>query len=126
MNITLKRAYEPAAPDDGYRVLIDRLWPRGVTKERAHIDVWAKEVAPGAGLRKSWHADPNGKSDAGFSAFAEAYRAELTTEPASSAVDELVELAREHPRITLVFGAKDETINHAVVLREVLLERLQS
>ena len=123
MDIRLKRVYEPTSPDDGFRVLIDRLWPRGVAKERAHIDLWAKQVAPSAELRRLWHADVDGHSAAGFARFTAAYDAELEEPPATAALDELINAARTHSRLTLVYAAKDEAVNHAVVLREALLKR---
>lgn len=124
MSIGIKRAYADAAPTDGYRVLVDRLWPRGVSKTRAELDLWAKDVAPSAELRRAWHADPHGTAPAGFDAFAAAYRQELARPPARDALDELVRIVREQERVTLVYGAKDPEVNHAVVLRDVLEERL--
>ena len=123
--IVLKRVYEPADPADGVRVLVDRLWPRGLTKTRAEVDVWAKDAAPSPELRKIWHADPDAHSPARFAVFSADYRRELAVSPASEALDELAELAREHRRVTLLYGAKDEQSNHAVVLRAALLDRLR-
>ncbi|MBL3686680.1 DUF488 family protein [Leucobacter zeae] len=123
--ISLKRVYEPVDAADGVRVLVDRLWPRGLTKERAAVDVWAKEVAPSAALRKTWHADPDAHSPEHFAAFSADYERELASPPASEALDELAGLARSHPRLTLLFGAKDERTNHAVVLRAALIARLR-
>ena len=111
--IRLKRAYEPAADDDGVRVLVDRLWPRGVRKKDAAIDHWLKDVAPSAELRKWFGHDPDRWEE-----FRERYRAELGGHPAE--LDELRALARSAP-ITLVFAARDQVHNDAVVLREVLL-----
>lgn len=124
MEILLKRAYDPADPSDGTRVLVDRLWPRGVSRERAALDDWAKEVAPSAELRTEWHHDPEGRSPAHFAAFAARYRAELATGEGLAALDALAALARSVPRITLVYGAKVPVENHVVVLREALLDRL--
>lgn len=120
----MKRAYEAASPEDGFRVLVDRLWPRGVSKEAAALDLWEKEVAPSAQLREAWHADPEGHRPDRFAAFAESYRDELRREPARSALAGLAADAREHRRLTLVYGAKDPKINHVVVLRDALLEEL--
>lgn len=125
MEILLKRAYEPAAPSDGTRVLVDRLWPRGVSRERAALDEWAKEVAPSAELRTEWHQDPDGRSPERFEAFAERYRAELSAGTALAALDRLVSLARSVSRITLVYGARDPVLNHAVVLRDALRDRAE-
>lgn len=121
MDIKCKRAYDEATPADGVRVLVDRLWPRGVSKSRAAIDLWMKEVAPSTELRRSWHADADGHSDAHFAAFAAAYRAELAEGEQAAALAELVSIARSNTRVTLVYGAKDPVHNHVVVLRKALL-----
>ncbi len=123
MDVRTKRVYEPAAPEDGTRVLIDRLWPRGVKKEDARLDLWLKDAAPSSELRKSWHADARGHEPARFAAFAESYREELSHPPASAALDRLVGLAEEAVRLTLLYGAKDESVNHANVLRDAVLAR---
>ncbi len=124
MDVRIKRVYDPAEKSDGTRVLIDRLWPRGLSKERAALDLWEKAAAPSPELRKAWHSDPEGHRPDRFAAFAEAYRAELATGEASSAVDRLSALARDGRRLTLLYGAKDERVNHAVVLRDAVLDRL--
>ena len=111
MTVALKRAYEAASDSDGTRVLVDRLWPRGVTKARARIDVWLKDVAPSTQLRKWFGHDP-GK----WTEFQRRYRAELK---GSEALAELRKLAREG-HVTLVYGAKDEEHNDAVVLAKLL------
>lgn len=111
----IKRIYEPVADDDGYRVLMDRLWPRGVTKERAALDEWRKELAPSNDLRKAFHADMD------FDEFAEKYDAELAASPAvASFLDEV----RRHDQVTLVYAAHDPDQNHAVVLLRHLEARL--
>ncbi|GAB2551539.1 DUF488 domain-containing protein [Leucobacter ruminantium] len=125
MDIRIKRVYEPAAPGDGFRVLVDRLWPRGVSKEAAALDLWEKEAAPSTELRRAWHAEVDSRSPAHFAGFAADYRAELSGGAAGAALDELVRLAREHSPLTLLYGARDPETNHAVVLREALLERLR-
>jgi uncharacterized protein YeaO (DUF488 family) len=115
MRIQLKRVYDDPAPDDGFRVLVDRLWPRGLTKERAAIDLWAKDAAPSPDLRKAWHlADANAWDD-----FAEDYRAELAG-PLRAAVAALRETIAEHPVVTFVFASHDPARTHALVLRDVL------
>ena len=124
MEILLKRAYEPASPEDGVRVLVDRLWPRGISRERAALDGWAKQAAPSPELRTEWHHDPDGRSPERFAVFAARYRAELDSGTGLEALDELAGLARSAPRLTLVYGAKDPVRNHAVVLREALLDRI--
>lgn len=110
--VTIKRVYETPSKSDGYRVLVDRLWPRGLTKEAAAVDLWLKEIAPSAELRTWFGHDP-----AKFKEFTVRYKAELATNPA---VKQLQELASGHPKLTLVYGAKDETANQAVVLQQLL------
>lgn len=107
-----KRVYDDPAPGDGFRVLVDRLWPRGVTKERAALDLWLKEVAPSTELRTWFHA----RSDA-FDEFAARYRDELGTNPA---VDELRRIGRANPTVTLLYSVKDPVRNHAVLLADYL------
>jgi uncharacterized protein YeaO (DUF488 family) len=116
--VHLKRAYEPAAPSDGYRVLVERLWPRGLRKADAHIDEWLKEVAPSHELRRWFGHDPSR-----FSEFRERYKRELRSEPAHTA---LVELAHRAGRkkVTLVYSAHDEVHNNAVVLARELERRI--
>jgi uncharacterized protein YeaO (DUF488 family) len=110
----LKRVYETPEASDGTRVLVERLWPRGLSKERAHVDVWLKEIAPSHELRKWYAHDP-----ARFAEFRRRYEAELASEPARSALAELRELAsREH--VTLVFAAHDAELSNAAVLRDLL------
>ena len=110
----IKRAYEEPAPEDGTRVLVDRLWPRGLARERARIDVWLKDVAPSAELRRWYGHDPER-----FAEFRSRYKAELAREPARTALATLRELTRRGP-VTLVFAAKDGDHSNASVLREAL------
>ncbi len=124
MDVRIKRVYESAEAGDGFRVLVDRLWPRGVSKERAALDLWDKDVAPSPELRKAWHAEPDAHDPEHFAAFADDYRAELAQGAAAEALDRLAGLAREHSPLTLLYGARDPEANHAVVLRDALLERL--
>ena len=114
MPVSIKRVYESPSPDDGYRVLVDRLWPRGVSKDRARLDAWAREITPSHELRTWYHADP-----ARWDEFRARYLAEL--EGAGEALQALARRAREG-RVTLVTAARNEP-NHAVVLKECL-ERL--
>ena len=107
----IKRIYEPANPNDGYRVLVDRLWPRGVSKERAALDEWAKDIAPSTDLRKWFAHDPQKWTE-----FTRRYRLELQGNPAWP---ELQAIARQKA-LTLVYAAKDEVHNEAVVLRRLL------
>lgn len=122
MDIRLKRAYDAPEADDGVRVLVDRLWPRGVTKEDAKLDLWLKDVAPSPELRSAWHHDPDGHTAEHFAAFAEDYRAELASGVAHEALIQLVELVTSAERVTLVYGAKGREINHVVVLRDLIRE----
>lgn len=125
MEIKIKRVYEPASANDGYRVLVDRLWPRGLSKEAAHLDLWQKEVAPSAELRRAWHADSDPHPPEHFRAFASDYRAELGAGETGAALGQLAELAREHSPLTLLYAVKDEKMSHAPILRDALLERLK-
>lgn len=112
--LRIGRIYDPPGPDDGYRVLVDRLWPRGVTRDRAALDAWLKDAAPSPRLRTWWGHDPDRMDE-----FARRYRAELDDGPA---VGELQELLREHRRVTLLYAARDPVVNHAAVLRDHLAE----
>jgi uncharacterized protein YeaO (DUF488 family) len=115
MAVRLKRAYDPPEPSDGYRMLIDRLWPRGVSKEEACLDEWARELAPSSELRRWFGHDP-----AKFDEFRRRYRDELKTQEAK-----LRELrSRAHKgTLTLVYSARDTEHNDAVVLAELLRKR---
>jgi uncharacterized protein YeaO (DUF488 family) len=112
MDIRLKRAYEPAAPSDGYRVLIDRLWPRGVSREQAKLDEWEQELAPSAELREWFGHDPSR-----FEEFRRRYIEELR--PQRSRLTELRRRAHKDT-LTLVYSARDTEHNDAVVLADVL------
>jgi uncharacterized protein YeaO (DUF488 family) len=114
-NIKLKRAYEPPSRSDGKRVLVDRLWPRGVKKAEAKIDEWMKDIAPSTALRKWFGHDP-----ARWPGFQDRYAAEIRQHPEQ--LDHLRTLAREQP-VTLVFAAHDGEHNDAVVLRDLILGR---
>ena len=119
MQLRRKRAYDNAVKADGFRVLVDRLWPRGVLKENAAIDLWAKDAAPSPDLRKDWHA----ASDDDWGVYADRYRAELENESAP-ALTELAAELNQHDNVTLVYAAHDEQHNHAVVLEQALRELL--
>ncbi|NLF27813.1 MAG: DUF488 family protein [Clostridiales bacterium] len=119
MRIEIKRIYAPAEEADGRRVLVDRLWPRGVSKRDARLDEWLKDAAPSPGLR-AWF----GHREENFERFSEMYRFELDADAAKqSAVRHLLELARAG-KLTLLYAARSETVNHAAVLRGVLEERI--
>ena len=110
--ISIKRIYEAPAPEDGFRVLVDRVWPRGMTKEKAAIDLWDKDIAPSSELRK-WFNHEGTKWDA----FQTKYRDELATK--GDALKQLLQASVGKP-ITLLYGAKDEQHNQAIVLRDFL------
>jgi uncharacterized protein YeaO (DUF488 family) len=113
VEIRIERVYDDASPSDGLRVLVDRLWPRGLSKERAALDLWAKEVAPSTELRKAFHHE--GMT---WDAFAAAYRAELAENPA---VPRLRDELEPHDVVTLLHSVHDAEHNHAVLLRDALL-----
>ncbi|GAU84839.1 DUF488 domain-containing protein [Bosea sp. BIWAKO-01] len=110
-SFVLKRVYEQPAATDGKRILVDRLWPRGISKEKAHIDLWLKEIAPSDALRKQFHGKPDD-----WDAFCGAYADELTSETAQVAARELAQHLREGP-VTLLYAARDEERNNAVALK---------
>lgn len=112
MSIRIKRAYEPASPQDGTRILVDRLWPRGVTKEKLKLDEWMKEVAPSTELRRWFHDGDHKWTD-----FRKRYFKELQGRP--ELVAELRKKARGHT-VTLIYGARDAEQNNAAALKEYL------
>jgi uncharacterized protein YeaO (DUF488 family) len=112
LDVHTKRVYEPAEPDDGYRVLIDHIWPRGVSKERADLNEWARELAPSDDLRKWFNHIPDR-----FPEFRSRYRDELKSH--TDKLDELRDRARKQ-RVTIVYAARDEQHNNAVVLAGML------
>lgn len=117
MDIRLKRAYDEPASSDGPRVLVDRIWPRGVAKEDADIAHWLKGLAPSTELRKWFGHDPDKWPE-----FCERYLKELQSDDAEEDLGTLRQLLDEHKRITLVFAAKDTEHNNAVALRDYILE----
>src|SRR5580704_9702417 len=110
----IKRIYEPASKDDGLRVLVDRLWPRGIAKQKAHIDLWLRDVSPSDALRRMLHAEPTKWDE-----FVKAYGSEPKQEPARSAFADLRKLPRSKP-VTLLYAARDEVHNNAVALKRWL------
>ena len=113
-HILLKRAYDEPSEEDGKRVLVDRLWPRGLSKERAQLDLWLKEVAPSNELRKWFAHDPEK-----FAGFRQRYEAELSSGASHEALEQLRNLVKQGP-VTLVYAAHDTEYNNAVVLRDIL------
>lgn len=109
-----KRVYEPYAQDDGYRVLVDRLWPRGISKERAKLDEWAKQIAPSTELRKWFSHDPDK-----FAVFSLRYTHEVRQRPEAA---EIIANWRKYPKVTLLYGARDKANNEAAVLRNYLTQ----
>lgn len=112
MSIYIKRIYEPFSNADGYRILVDRLWPRGIKKEDAHIDRWLKEVAPSTNLRKWIHSEPNN-----WEQFVKAYKNELNK---SFAVEELLTEIEKQEKVTLLYASRDAAQNHALVLLDFI------
>jgi uncharacterized protein YeaO (DUF488 family) len=114
--INLKRIYDPYDKEDGYRILVDRLWPRGIKKEIAHIDKWLKEVAPSNALREEFHHQPEK-----WRKFIAAYHSDLK---GSDAFAELMADIAEHKTVTLLYAAKDTEFNNAVALRQFISHNL--
>lgn len=115
MAVEVKRAYEKPTPSDGVRVLVERLWPRGISKQGAALDAWLKELAPSHALRRWYHARP-----AQWPLFRKKYLAELHQPQASRALEELYEMAGRSRTLTLVYGSRDQQHNCAVILKELL------
>ena len=111
--ISIKRVYEPASPSDGTRILVDRLWPRGLSKEKAHYDLWLKDVAPSTELRTAFHHD-----GVPFDEFARAYAAELAGN--QDALDALRQSIAGYDVVTLLFSSQDADHTHAGLLRDAL------
>ncbi len=115
MKLKVKRIYEPSEKEDGFRILVDRLWPRGVTKEKAALDLWLKDIAPSTELRKWFAHDP-----AKWKEFQKKYKKELQANP--EAVSELKQHLRSG-NVTLLFAAKDEAHNEAVIIKDFVSEK---
>ena len=115
MPVSIKRVYLKPSPEDGARVLVDRLWPRGLTKEAAALEAWLKELAPSNELRKWFHEHPQQRSK-----FRQQYLKELAVEPAAEALQKLYEIRNQNSRLTLLFASKNEEYNNATVLRELV------
>jgi len=115
MTIAVKRVYEPAARADGARVLVDRLWPRGLSKARAAVDEWLRDLAPSDELRRWYHARPEQ-----WESFRKKYLKELSRPEAEEMLQRLYQLAHKRKRVSLLFASKNEIYNNAVVLKELL------
>lgn len=116
--LRVKRIYEDASPEDGYRILTERLWPRGVSKERAALNKWMKAIAPSHDLRKWFNHDPEKWNE-----FKERYRKELF---GSEAVEEMLEIIKNNEAVTLVYASKDEDHNSTVLLKQFLEDLLDN
>jgi uncharacterized protein YeaO (DUF488 family) len=122
VDIQCKRIYEDASNEDGIRILVDRLWPRGITKEKAKLDHWLKEVAPSNELRKWYHHDGSK-----FAEFQQKYRDELQQGEQQEALEKLKEIVhRNKGTVTLLYGAKDEENNQAVILKNIIEPRVNT
>lgn len=111
--IQIKRIYDPLGDDDGYRILVDRLWPRGITKEKAQVDLWMKEITPSPYLRKWFSHDPEKWDE-----FCKLYEIELKDK--RSLIENVKELEKEHGIVTLLYAAKDTKHTHALILEKLL------
>ncbi|MEG8275087.1 DUF488 domain-containing protein [Streptomyces sp. AHA2] len=114
MSVRVRRVYDPAEPEDGVRILVDRLWPRGLAKDAARVDVWPKALTPSTGLRRWYHAGEGGHEE-----FAERYEAELAAGEAAEALERVRELVREGD-VTLLTASKTPDRSHAAVLARLL------
>lgn len=111
--IKLKRAYEPLSPDDGFRIYVDRLWPRGLSHETFRYDLWEKQISPSAELREWFHVDREGR----WNEFCRKYLAELK---ASEAFKSFCDIVKQHRVVTLLFSSKDTEQNNAVIVKDAL------
>lgn len=114
--IQLKRVYEDVSAEDGFRVLVERLWPRGLSKERARVDLWVRDAGASTALRKWYGHDPGRWEE-----FRERYFVELSERP--EVIEQIEEVVRTHPAVTFLFSAHDEARNNAVALKEYLESR---
>lgn len=121
MALQIKRIYDPVQDSDGVRLLVDRLWPRGISKEKAHLDGWVKELAPSSPLRV-WF----GHQAEYFAEFSALYRAELDADAAAQAAARQLLLQSKAGMVTLLYAAKDPQINHVIVLKAYLEEKENS
>jgi uncharacterized protein YeaO (DUF488 family) len=115
MTVALKRAYRPPSAQDGIRVLVDRLWPRGLTKNAVAVDEWLRDLAPSNELRRWYHAHIGN-----WASFRKKYLKELSQPEAEAALNKLYGLSRKRKRVTLIFASKNEEKNNATVLKELL------
>jgi uncharacterized protein YeaO (DUF488 family) len=118
--VAIKRVYEPASRTDGTRVLVDRLWPRGVAKATARVDEWLRDLAPSDELRRWFHSRVESWQESDWHVFRKRYLKELSQPEPEESLRKLYLLAQEKKRLTLLYGSKNETHNNAVVLKELL------
>ena len=119
INIQIKRVYESFDEHDGLRILVDRLWPRGISKEKANLDLWCKDIAPSSDLRKWFSHKPER-----FKEFSNRYVEELDEN--QDCVNQIVDICRKSKKVTFLYGAKDPRINHAIVLKDYIQNVLQN
>ena len=117
IQVRIKRVFDPEEASDGFRVLVDRLWPRGIRKEQLLYDAWAKDITPSPHLRQWFHQDETGH----WAEFVQKYRQELSENPA---VEEFIDRLRGQQTVTLLYASKNATSNHALILQEFLTKRL--
>lgn len=115
MSVAIKRIYELPSPQDGARVLVDRLWPRGLSKQAAALDAWLKDLAPSDELRKWYHAHREQ-----WDKFRDKYLQELSSEKAGETLQQLYEIQKQHRRVTLLYASTDKERNNAVVLKQLV------
>jgi hypothetical protein len=115
--VGIKRAYDPVSPEDGFRVYIDRLWPRGLSHETFHYDLWDKEIAPTTQLREWFHEDPNER----WVEFVRRYKSELKQSPAFA---ELLKTISDKPKVTLLYSSHDRVHNNAVIVQDAIMTAL--
>jgi uncharacterized protein YeaO (DUF488 family) len=120
MNLQIKRAYDTSSRSDGYRILVDRYYPRGLTKEKANYRLWLKDISPTTELIKWFHEDP----DKRWNEFQKKYKAELKTADKKLLLEQLVKLIKIKKNVTLLYGSKNETHNNAIILLTVLKKHL--
>jgi uncharacterized protein YeaO (DUF488 family) len=120
MTVAIKRVYKPKSRTDGMRVLVDRLWPRGMPKASAAVDEWLRDLAPSDELRRWFHAQPASRQDAHWHDFRKKYLKELSQPEAETSLLKLYKVLHKRKRLTLLYASKNETHNNAVVLKELI------
>lgn len=116
--VNIKRVYDPQEKDDGFRIFVDRLWPRGIRKENLHYDLWAKDIAPASQLRQWFHSDTDGH----WQEFKQRYIRQLEQSPA---IDKFLDMIKAHEKVTLLYGARNTAENQALILKEFIESKLK-